>query len=558
LKAKEKAWPEKDMQTDPGSLPLVSIVIPVYNGANYMREAIDSALAQTYQNIEVLVVDDGSRDSGETERIAKSYGERIRYFAKENGGVASALNRGLQEMQGVFFSWLSHDDLYSPDKIKTQITRLAKIGNWEVVLYSDYLLIDDQGRVMEKRRIGKESIRNRFRLILATILNGCTLLIPKSIFNKVGLFNEKLKTTQDNEMWLRIAKSGFPFIHQSCFLVSSRIHQDQGNIRWHDIHQYEKEQFFEWALEFLKEEIKSDPAINKIIQDKLSSFRTVPGVYDGKQYWNQLLADKFDETSVCRKDWPRNYNCWLHKQQKKTFKKLLAQIPFNTSSDWVCEIGPGIGFWTRQFADMGVKHYQAFDISSAAIKQLQKTFPQYQFIDADFSEYRPTVSEQGSFELALSVLVFLHITDNEKFKQCWQNLGQMLKINSHLIVLDAVAINPLHGWQRPIGDGVFFNPVWHNKFRNLKDYQQIAAAAGFTLQKVIPAFTLTQSSFDFTSLFAFRFWNFYSRCLQKVLRTSGEKRGYVLGALLYFLDGWFTPLTGKGISSKWLVFRKTD
>ena len=68
--------------------PLVSIVIPVYNGANYMREAIDSALAQTYDNCEILVVNDGSRDDGETERIALSYGDEIRYFAKENGGVA--------------------------------------------------------------------------------------------------------------------------------------------------------------------------------------------------------------------------------------------------------------------------------------------------------------------------------------------------------------------------------------------------------------------------------------------------------------------------------------
>ena len=80
--------------------PKVSIVIPVYNGANYLSEAIDSALAQTYSNIEILVVNDGSNDEGATERIAKSYGEKIRYFAKENGGVSSALNLGIREMHG--------------------------------------------------------------------------------------------------------------------------------------------------------------------------------------------------------------------------------------------------------------------------------------------------------------------------------------------------------------------------------------------------------------------------------------------------------------------------
>ncbi|MBO5570669.1 MAG: glycosyltransferase, partial [Clostridia bacterium] len=77
-------------------LPKVSIVIPVYNGANFLREAIDSALGQTYPNIEILVVNDGSDDGGETESIALSYGNQIRYFRKENGGVATALNFGIE------------------------------------------------------------------------------------------------------------------------------------------------------------------------------------------------------------------------------------------------------------------------------------------------------------------------------------------------------------------------------------------------------------------------------------------------------------------------------
>ena len=65
--------------------PLISIIIPVYNGSNYLRDAINSALAQTYTNIEIIVVNDGSNDNGETEKIALSYGEKIRYFSKENG-----------------------------------------------------------------------------------------------------------------------------------------------------------------------------------------------------------------------------------------------------------------------------------------------------------------------------------------------------------------------------------------------------------------------------------------------------------------------------------------
>ena len=93
--------------------PLVSIAVPVYNGSNYMRDAIDSVLTQTYSNFEVLVINDGSQDGSATEDIAKSYGDRILYFSKPNGGVASALNRALEESKGEYFCWLSQATSYN-------------------------------------------------------------------------------------------------------------------------------------------------------------------------------------------------------------------------------------------------------------------------------------------------------------------------------------------------------------------------------------------------------------------------------------------------------------
>ena len=127
-----------------GFNPKVSIVIPVYNGSNYLREAIDSALAQTYKNIEVIVINDGSNDNGKTDKICKSYGKRIRYFKKENGGVSSALNMGIEKMEGEYFSWLSHDDVYLPRKIETQIKFLAsnQLQSEKVILFANYELID--------------------------------------------------------------------------------------------------------------------------------------------------------------------------------------------------------------------------------------------------------------------------------------------------------------------------------------------------------------------------------------------------------------------------------
>jgi hypothetical protein len=84
--------------------PKISVVIPVYNGSNYLKFSIDSALKKSYKNIEVIVVNDGSSDQGKTEFVALSYGKKIRYYIKTNGGVASALNFGIKHMKGDYFS----------------------------------------------------------------------------------------------------------------------------------------------------------------------------------------------------------------------------------------------------------------------------------------------------------------------------------------------------------------------------------------------------------------------------------------------------------------------
>jgi glycosyltransferase involved in cell wall biosynthesis len=208
--------------------PKVSIIIPVYNGSDYLREAIDSALAQTYRNIEVIVVNDGSTDDGKTEAIALSYGERIRYLRKENGGVASALNLGIREMTGDYFSWLSHDDLYYPDKTAVQVDSLRQTGG-DTILFGDYDLIDQDSRpagVLRVRQTAPGTIY--YALIMEGAVNGCTVLVPRRCFAAVGEFDEQLRTTQDFDMWFRLARK-HEFRHIANPLIKSRIHPVQGS-----------------------------------------------------------------------------------------------------------------------------------------------------------------------------------------------------------------------------------------------------------------------------------------------------------------------------------------
>lgn len=210
--------------------PKVSIVIPVYKGKEYMKEAIDSALNQSYKNIEIIVVNDGSEDNNATRNIALSYGNKIRYFEKENGGVSTALNLAIKNMTGDYFSWLSHDDRYYKNKIADQIELLKKYDS-NTILYSDYDLMDENSNVFANSIKNHDELTNKPEYaLLRGAINGITLLIPKEAFEECGLFREDLRCTQDYELWSRMMKK-YKFIHEPGILATTRLHKNQtGNI----------------------------------------------------------------------------------------------------------------------------------------------------------------------------------------------------------------------------------------------------------------------------------------------------------------------------------------
>lgn len=210
--------------------PKVSIVIPVYKGKDYVKEAIDSALNQSYKNIEIIVVNDGSEDNDATRNIALSYGDKIRYFEKENGGVSTALNLAIENMTGDYFSWLSHDDRYYKNKVADQIKALKKYDD-NTILYSDYDLMDENSNVFANSIKDHDELINKPEYaLLRGAINGITLLIPKEAFKECGLFREDLRCTQDYELWSRMMKK-YKFIHEPGILATTRLHKNQtGNI----------------------------------------------------------------------------------------------------------------------------------------------------------------------------------------------------------------------------------------------------------------------------------------------------------------------------------------
>ncbi|WP_074036239.1 glycosyltransferase [Exiguobacterium sp. AT1b] len=237
--------------------PLVSIVIPVYNGADYLNETIESALAQTYEPIEVIVVNDGSTDGGATAAIAKQFSDRIRYFEKENGGVSTALNLGIEKMRGEWFSWLSHDDLYTPEKIAHQIKLLDRMDSTQkTILSCGTDLIDEVGRPIQrlrKRTKGHYTSDEMFDyLMLEACLSGCALLVPKRAFKEAGMFPTNYRYIQDWVLWVDMALAGYEFLVTTNPYVKSRVHPKQQTKRISDVAPIESRRFFEQLLQRLE------------------------------------------------------------------------------------------------------------------------------------------------------------------------------------------------------------------------------------------------------------------------------------------------------------------
>lgn len=210
--------------------PLVSIVIPVYNGANFLASAIESALQQTYSRIEIIVVNDGSTDDGATALVAKSYKSRIRYFEKTNGGCGSALNFGIERMRGEYFSWLSHDDLYDPGKVDLQMRYARKHEADERfgAVCCAYRLwhMANNFKEPQKTFFATDFNRRKFYGLFRGAMNGNAMLIHRRVFNELGLFDPSLRTTQDYDFFYRMLKK-YNVVYHDDILVTARIHPQQ-------------------------------------------------------------------------------------------------------------------------------------------------------------------------------------------------------------------------------------------------------------------------------------------------------------------------------------------
>jgi len=203
--------------------PLITVIVVNYNYARYLGECIDSVIAQTYPNLEIIVVDDGSTDN--SLNVLQAYGEKLRVLHQENKGVSAARNAGVFASRGEWIAFLDSDDTWQPEKVQKQSTYIqdSAVG----MVFCGVEFMDDSGQCLGYTRplLDSDLLPQLVTFTSPTVAGGSTAVVKSDCLRDLGGFDEKLSTAADLDMWTRIAaKHGIRAVNAP--LVRYRRHSD--------------------------------------------------------------------------------------------------------------------------------------------------------------------------------------------------------------------------------------------------------------------------------------------------------------------------------------------
>jgi glycosyltransferase involved in cell wall biosynthesis len=203
--------------------PKISVIIPVYNQANYLEDALQSVLAQTYHDYEIVVVNDGSTDA--SEEIANRYREKIRYIYQENRGLAGARNTGIRESKGELIALLDSDDIWLPDYLERMVA-LTEENPQAAVFYCAARCVDEQGLLL-KQIVGYQPVESAdlYKYLLrSNFIIPSTITARKTAIEQINCFDQNLRSCEDWDLWLILLSSGYLFCGIPDVLTHYRIH----------------------------------------------------------------------------------------------------------------------------------------------------------------------------------------------------------------------------------------------------------------------------------------------------------------------------------------------
>jgi glycosyltransferase involved in cell wall biosynthesis len=210
--------------------PLASVIVPVYNGARFLRAALDSVLAQTYRPVEIVVVDDGSTDV--SPGVIASYGDRVRSLRQANSGVAAARNAGIRAASGELIALLDQDDWWLPGKMAAQVERFAADPGLGLVHTGIVQYSEDTGTFVDVYDTSLSAALQghcHARLMMGNGIFNSSVMLRKSAALEAGLLDPSIpgNTVQDYDLWLRVARRRrLGFVPDQ--LTVLRLHEGQG------------------------------------------------------------------------------------------------------------------------------------------------------------------------------------------------------------------------------------------------------------------------------------------------------------------------------------------
>ena len=212
---------------------LISAIIPSYNSARFVTHAVESALSQTYEPTEVIVIDDGSTDDTH-DRLAP-YHDRIRYIRQVNAGLSGARNRGMKEAHGEFFAFLDADDIWLPEKLTRQSACLRENPEAALVHTDTYMLHDATGEhVYVPRHAERFQGRCYTEFFWSQSVTPSTVLVSRECIEEIGPFDEAIRgaSTQDLDLWIRISRRySLAYVDEPLVLYRLHATNGSGNLR---------------------------------------------------------------------------------------------------------------------------------------------------------------------------------------------------------------------------------------------------------------------------------------------------------------------------------------
>jgi glycosyltransferase involved in cell wall biosynthesis len=207
----------------------ISVIIPTYNRGWIIKEAIESVLAQDYNNFELIVVDDGSTDH--TFEILKQYGEDLGLIRQENRGVSAARNAGIHQASGHFIAFLDSDDLWLPKKLSHQIAFFNSNPD-ALICQTEEIWMRNHVRVNPKKRHKKPSGMIFEPSLSLCLVSPSAVMIKRTLFDYIGLFDETLPACEDYDLWLRISCRYPVHLIDTPLIIKRGGHDDQLSASW--------------------------------------------------------------------------------------------------------------------------------------------------------------------------------------------------------------------------------------------------------------------------------------------------------------------------------------